>query len=251
MPIQRSGDQQKKPKYREIADYLRAGIMDGTYPSGQPLPSEESLAKQFGVTRPTVRQGIAELRASGLVEVMAGRGGFVRSPHARPSITRPRGVRREPDGGYVEADGLRWTNAEEPVATRTDAPVAIADLLRVPPGEPLYTYDALQTADNGLLRQLHRTYVPFSVLVGTEYEEKAPPPAPALYGAMEQLGHELHFTEYVRTRMPQPDQSEALRLSDGVPIIHILRVTLDATSTPLALEEFHVPGNDLELTYPL
>ncbi|OEV24663.1 GntR family transcriptional regulator, partial [Streptomyces nanshensis] len=69
--------------------------------SGQPLPSEETLAKQFSVTRPTVRQGIAELRASGLVEVMAGRGGFVRSPHSRPSLTRPRGVRREPDGRYV------------------------------------------------------------------------------------------------------------------------------------------------------
>lgn len=251
MPTPKPDKQQKQPKYREIADYLRAGIMDGTYPSGQPLPSEETLAKQFGVTRPTVRQGIAELRASGLVEVMAGRGGFVRSPHSRPSITRPRGVRREPDGRYVEADGLRWTDTEKPVATRTDAPLTIADLLRIPPGEPLYTYDALQTADNGRLRQLHRTYVPFSILVGTKYEEAAPPPAPALYNALAKLGHEIHFTEHVRTRMPQPDQAEALRLSDGVPVLHILRLTHNTNSGPLALEEFHMPGSDLELTYPL
>lgn len=238
-------------RYRQIADHLRQGILDGTYPAGQPLPSEEVIAKQFGVSRPTVRQGIAELRAAGLVEVMMGRGMFVRSPHSRPSLTRPRGVRREPDGRYVEADGLRWDDAEEPAATRTDAPLALADLLRIPPGEPLYTYDAFQTADRGRLRQLHRTYVPFSVLIGTKYEDQAPPPAPHLYTALAELGHALKFTEYVRTRMPLPDQAQTLRLPDGVPLLHILRVTLTEDGKPLALEEFHLPGDDLELSYAL
>ncbi|MFE4754472.1 GntR family transcriptional regulator [Streptomyces mirabilis] len=243
--------QNTQPKYRQIADYLREGILDGTYPAGQPLPSEESLAKQFGVTRPTVRQGLTELRASGLVEVIMGRGTFARSPHSRPSLTRPRGVRRTADGGYVDADGIRWANAEPPVATRTDAPLALADLLRIPPGEPMFTYDALQTADNGRLRQLHRTYVPFSVLVDTQYEEEAPPPAPELYAALADLGHELHFTEYIRTRMPLPDQAQALRLPEGVPLLHIIRVTLTAAEKPLALEEFRLPGDDLELSFRL
>ncbi|MFE4721172.1 GntR family transcriptional regulator [Streptomyces sp. NPDC056728] len=223
----------------------------GTYPAGQPLPSEESLAKQFGVTRPTVRQGLTELRASGLVEVIMGRGTFARSPQTRPSHTRPRGIRRTPDGGYVEADGIRWANAEPPVATRTDAPLALADLLHIPPGEPMFTYDALQTADNGRLRQLHRTYVPFSVLIDTKYEEEAPPPAPELYASLADLGHELHFTEYIRTRMPLPDQAQALRLPEGVPLLHIIRVTLTAAEKPLALEEFHLPGDDLELSFRL
>ena len=239
-----------QPKYRQIADYLRRGILDGTYPAGQPLPSEEALAKQFGVTRPTVRQGLTELRASGLVEVIMGRGTFARSPHSRPSVTRPRGVRQGLDGSFTEADGIKWTDAEEPLATRTDAPLALADLLRVPPGEPLFTYDALQTAEPGL-RQLHRTYVPFSILAGTKYETEAPPPAPQLYAALAGLGHELHFTEYLRPRMPLPDQAATLRHPEGVPILTILRVTLNAQDKPLALEEFQLPGTDLELSYPL
>ncbi|MGC5363057.1 GntR family transcriptional regulator [Streptomyces sp. DT24] len=239
-----------QPKYRQIAEYLRRGILDGTYPAGQPLPSEEALAKQFGVTRPTVRQGLTELRASGLVEVIMGRGTFARSPHSRPTMTRPRGVRRERSGGYAEADEIKWTEAEEPVAVRTDAPLALADLLRVPPGEPLYTYDALQTSGPNF-RQLHRTYIPFSVLSGTKYEEEAPPPAPQLYAALAELGHELHFTEYLRPRMPLPDQAQALRLPEGVPILVILRVTLNEHDKPLALEEFQLPGDDLELSYRL
>ncbi|MFJ4687817.1 GntR family transcriptional regulator [Streptomyces sp. NPDC088789] len=239
------------PKYQQIADHLRKGILDGTYPAGQPLPSEEVLAGQFGVTRPTVRQGIAELRAAGLIEAMMGRGTFVRSPHARPGLTRPRGVRQDTDGRYIEADGLRWTDAEPPVATRTDAPLALADLLRIPPGEPMFTYDSLQTAENGRLRQLHRTYVPFSALVGTKYEEEAPPPAPNLYAAMAELGQELHFTEYVRTRMPLPDQAQALRLPGGVPVLHVLRVSLNQQDKPIALEEFQLPGDGVELSYGL
>ncbi len=237
------------PKYRQIADHLREGILNGDYPTGQPLPSEESLAKQFGVTRPTVRQAVAELRANGLVEVLMGRGMFVRSPHGRPALTRPRGVRHGADGRFTEADGLRWENAEEPTATRTDAPLALADLLSVPPGEPLFTYQALQTADRGRVRQLQATYVPFSVLVGTKYEEQAPPPAPQLYEALSELGYELNFTEYVRTRMPLPDQALSLRLPEGVPLLHILRVARGDGSKPLALEEFHLPGDDTELMY--
>ncbi|WP_405844138.1 GntR family transcriptional regulator [Streptomyces sp. NBC_01518] len=240
-----------QPKYRQIADYLREGILNGTFPAGQPLPSEEALAKQFGVTRPTVRQGLTELRASGLVEAIMGRGTFARSPQSRPSLTRPRGVRLAPDGRYMEADGIQWTNAEPPVATRTDAPLALADLLRIPPGEPMFTYDALQTADHGRLRQLHRTYVPFSILVDTKYEEEAPPPAPELYVALAALGHELHFREFVRTRMPLPDQAQALRLPEGVPLLHVIRVTLAEVDKPLALEEFHLPGDDLELSFRL
>lgn len=115
----------------------------------------------------------------------------------------------------------------------------------------MFTYDALQTADQGRLRQLHRTYVPFSVLVGTKYEEEAPPPAPELYVALAGLGHELHFTEYVRTRMPLPDQAQALRLPEGVPLLHVIRVTLTEADKPLALEEFHLPSDDLELSFKL
>lgn len=239
----------KVAKYRQIADYLRERIIDGTFPPGQPLPSEEQLGKQFGVTRPTVRQGISELRAAGLVEVLMGRGMFVRSPQARPAITRPRGIRRDKDGTYSEADAIRWTTSEDPKPTRTDAPVALADLLQVPPGEPLLTYEQHQTADQGRLRQLRRTYVPFSVLAEAEQEASSPPPAPELLNALSAMGHDLRFTEYVRTRMPLPDEAAVLRLSEGVPLLQVLRVAINQQERALALEELRIPGDDLEISY--
>ena len=236
-------------RYREIADHLRTQILDGTYPAGQPLPSEEQLARSFGVSRPTVRQGISELRAAGLVEVIMGRGMFVRSPHTRPSLRRPRGVHRDATGRYSEADAVTWTPTDDPALSRTDAPWTLADLLRVAPGEPMFTYDVLESADHGRLRQAHRTYIPFSVLAGTEQVDATPPPPPRLFEWLESLGHHLHWAEHVRTRMPLPDEVTSLRLGEGVPLLHLSRITLTEDERPLALEEIRLPGDDLEIIY--
>ena len=43
-----------RPIYRQIADHLRAGIREGQYPEGTPLPSETQLAELYDVTRMTV-----------------------------------------------------------------------------------------------------------------------------------------------------------------------------------------------------
>jgi len=241
-------DELRGPRYRQIADWLRDRILDGSFPAGQPLPSEEQLAKRFGVSRPTVRQGISELRAAGLVEVLMGRGMFVRSPQTRPTVTRPRGVRRFADGRYAEADGIRWVLVGDEVPpTRMDAPLALADLLRVPPGEPLFVREVLESAANGQLRQTHRTLVPFSVLAAAGAEDM--PASPELFGWFEARGHRLRWNEYVRTRMPLPEEITALRLAEGVPLVQITRVCLNQESCPLALEVFAVPGDDLEILY--
>jgi len=238
----------REPRYRKIADWLRDRILDGTFPAGQPLPSEEQLARQFEVSRPTVRQGISELRAAGLVEVLVGRGMFVRPPQTRPGTTRPRGIRRNPDGRYTEADGIRWSPVGDVARpTRMDAPLVLADLLRIPPGEPLSVREELESAANGQLRQIHRTCVPFSVLTAAGAEHA--PPAPELFTWFEAQGHDLRWNEFVRTRMPLPDEITALRLAEGVPLLQITRVCTGRDARPLSLETITVPGDGLEILY--
>ncbi|MFJ2636016.1 hypothetical protein ACIO6U_29250 [Streptomyces sp. NPDC087422] len=76
-----------------------------------------------------------------------------------------------------------------------------------------------------------------------------PPPPPNLYAALANLGHELHFTEYLRPQMSLPDQAQARRLPEGVPLLTILHVTHTPEFKPLAIEAFHRAGDDLELSY--
>jgi DNA-binding FadR family transcriptional regulator len=65
-----------------IADQIKARIADGTLAIGQRLPTEAELAQEFGVSRPSVREGLAALQFVGLVESRRGYGTVViaRSP---------------------------------------------------------------------------------------------------------------------------------------------------------------------------
>lgn len=57
-------------------------IQSGVLPLGERMPSEGMLAEKYGVSRPLVREALAELRARGYVETRNGTGTFVRHPDA-------------------------------------------------------------------------------------------------------------------------------------------------------------------------
>ena len=59
---------------------VRSWITSGRLVVGQSLPTEAEMAAQFGVSRPLLREALAELRAEGFVETVSGRGTFVRHP---------------------------------------------------------------------------------------------------------------------------------------------------------------------------
>lgn len=66
------------PKYRQIAEDLRAQIKDGEYPPGSRLPTKAELMAEYHVAVNTVERAIEELRKAGLVETAQGAGMFVR-----------------------------------------------------------------------------------------------------------------------------------------------------------------------------
>lgn len=69
------------PAYRQIANLIERRIVDRVLRTGDALPSETDLARQFGVNRSTVREAIRELETHGLLG--RGRG------EKRLRVTRP------------------------------------------------------------------------------------------------------------------------------------------------------------------
>ena len=55
------------PAYRQIANVIEQRIVERSLRTGDPLPSETDLARQFGVNRSTVREAIRELETHGLL----------------------------------------------------------------------------------------------------------------------------------------------------------------------------------------
>lgn len=69
-----------KHAYQQVADAIATRIAAGRYP--RKLPSELDLAREFGVSYPTVRHAMAILRERGLVVSIHGRGTFIASEAA-------------------------------------------------------------------------------------------------------------------------------------------------------------------------
>jgi len=63
--------------YRQIADQLRTLIQSGEFVAGSRLPAERDLAKQLGVSRPSVREALIALEVEGWVEVRTASGVYV------------------------------------------------------------------------------------------------------------------------------------------------------------------------------
>lgn len=71
--------------YRQIAEQLRALITAGEFAPATRLPAERDLARQLGVSRPSVREALIALEVEGWVEVRSGSGVY--------ALDRPNGAR--------------------------------------------------------------------------------------------------------------------------------------------------------------
>jgi len=68
----------------QIADNLRAAIVEGRIKADERLPTEDELARRYGVSRPTIREALKRLAAQNLVRSRRGPAGgnFVVRPEA-------------------------------------------------------------------------------------------------------------------------------------------------------------------------
>jgi DNA-binding FadR family transcriptional regulator len=78
--------------YRQIAEQLRSLIATGEFSPGGRLPAERDLARQLGVSRPSVREALIALEVEGVVDVRTGSGIYVRAVDALngAAATKPR-----------------------------------------------------------------------------------------------------------------------------------------------------------------
>jgi GntR family transcriptional repressor for pyruvate dehydrogenase complex len=66
--------------YEEIVEHLVRYIASQGLEPGQRLPAERELAKELGVSRTSVRQGLTVLRVGGVIEVRRGLGVYLLRP---------------------------------------------------------------------------------------------------------------------------------------------------------------------------
>jgi GntR family transcriptional repressor for pyruvate dehydrogenase complex len=113
------GQPVRSPKAAElVAQTLRRMIVSGELKDGDFLPNETELMAHFGVSRPTLREGIRVLESDRLVEVRRGSrtGARVRVPGPE-IVARPAGLLLEVSGATI-GDVRIARSGIEPLAAR-------------------------------------------------------------------------------------------------------------------------------------
>lgn len=58
--------------YEDVVVAVKEAILSGKYQAGDTLPSEAELTRQFGVSRPVIREAIRNLQSRGFLEIRRG-----------------------------------------------------------------------------------------------------------------------------------------------------------------------------------
>ena len=70
---------QTKKVYMKIVEQIRDLIKEGKLKPGDKLPPEQILSKEFGTSRPSVREALSALEILGITESRGGKGNFIRN----------------------------------------------------------------------------------------------------------------------------------------------------------------------------
>ncbi|MQS12204.1 GntR family transcriptional regulator [Streptomyces kaniharaensis] len=237
--------------HKQVAAAMRQSIATGEWPPGTQLPTETDLAEKYGVSRPTVRLAVAALRSEGLLDVKQGRGTFVRTTVHGPASAMERTVTVR--GSQYETPADAWFGqGEEPTVYRTRTDAITGPLLGMDEGEAMFGCDRLITDPNGDGRALHRLLLPMEHVTGTPLAKEPGVTPTEAYAMLVAAGHNLAWRERVSARIPQPDERQALRLSEAAVLLVVHRVTYDqAAGLPLILEETRLGAETAALAYEI
>jgi GntR family transcriptional regulator len=137
--------------------------------------------------------------------------------------------------------------------TVTDEPVPadIADRLRIATGTPVVRRVNWYWADGESI-QVGTTYVPADVAGTSPIATGDALPAGGLYACLEALGHPVaNIRDEITARLPTPDESAALDVPPGVPVLEILHTSHDQQGQPFEVTSFVMRSDRTAIAYEM
>ena len=217
------------PKSRRLAETLEREIRAGRFAHGDQLASEQSLMRQFAVSRNTVRRGLEQLARKGLITTRTGIGSFVTY-----------------DGQAID-DGLGWSRALAAVGA-SEIETRRLDLRRGPcPASAAFLgardaeflcLDRLRLiADEGIGISLERSRLPWRPAFAAVLEEGLV--EDSLSATLAALGLVVAQGEEWAQVLPALSKADAARMARpaGRPMLRLRRVTREASGAVIEYVE--------------
>jgi GntR family transcriptional regulator len=234
-------------KYERLIRVLKSRIENGTYPPGELLPSQNDLAREFGLSRPTVIEALRVLRQDGWIETQAGRGSFVRGRVPTMSV--------EPgqSGQNMLERAESETSAELLQAGIVVAPSRVTNLLDLPAGAKAFLRQyVLHDSEEPI--ELVSAWFPLDLATGTDLASPEPLSEGIRRHLQQRKGVRLDYAvERVIARSASADEAATLRMTVGGPVLNVLVTGHDANGAARQLVDAVLPGDRHELrdVYPL
>jgi GntR family transcriptional regulator len=248
-----SGAPVNERKYRIIASDLRAAIARGEYPADSRLPGENDLMRRYQVARMTARQALAQLVNEGLAVARKGSGVYVRG--FRPVLRS--GVGRLSARGWGSGRSIWAADASsrdlivDQVEVRRAEPADRIRLLLDLPDDPgcRVVARSRRYVLDGKPVLLSVSYLPAELAAGTMIEYKDVGPG-GVYARLRELGYApARFREDLRSRMPEPEESDRLQLPPGTPVVDIVRTAYTADGQIVEVNEMTADASSYVFRY--
>jgi GntR family transcriptional regulator len=220
---------QSSAAYRRVLGQLRNLILSGDLAEGDKLPSIREIVTRYDVTQSVATRAVDALRAEGFAVARHGSGVYVRRFRAIPRSS-PGRLSRDRWGAGQDIQAADTQEREHVVdieVGEVPAPDWVAGPLQIEVDAPVI-YRSRRYVVEGRPVQLARSYFPADIVRGSRIVHTDTGPGGS-YARLAELGHApAVFTEYLRCRMPLPDEVERLELPEGTPVIEITRHALEA-----------------------
>lgn len=148
--------QSPKPLYVQLEELLKKQIENEDLKASFPIPSENELSKEYGLSRMTVRSVLTRLVQEGLLYRVPGKGTFVSQPKITGKPLYQMGIREQLEQmGYETSTKLIHVDKEM-------ADDKIAKDLHLLPRTEVYVIERLRYVKNEPL-SIHTSYIPTSL----------------------------------------------------------------------------------------
>ncbi len=221
-------DRSRRAKYRIIADGLRAKILAGEIAAGDRLPSEHALMDCHEVSRVTIRQALAELRQTGLVESRQGKGYFARQIKPVQDLQRLQGFEEMLEPYGIETRSKVIEHLEVPADSET------ANALQLAPDESVVRIARARIA-GGTAVSLNISMFPLLLgrrIVSLDISRHD------IFNLLEtRLNIQLGYADLTFSVVPVDERHAAhIDAEPGEPSICIHRLTHDLAGAPIGFE---------------
>jgi GntR family transcriptional regulator len=246
---------ERQPASKVMAETIRRQIESGELPPGARLPSERDLASTYGTARNTAREAVRILADAGLVITDQGKGSYVRPLTSLIRLGNDQYSPRHRDTGLspflLECAKQGKTGRFEVLSIdRVKPPPDVAKRLGVSDKtKSVLRRENVFYADDDPVNRV-TTYVPWSIAKGTGLLQAEVPHRFGIHGVLEQQHHVVtRIREEASARMPRPDETVALDLRPGVPVLDVWHTSIDQDGLPYELTRFVMRGDMTGLLY--